>query len=391
MFDRLFTQFYKGSDRIRIGSLDLYINYLRQIKSRMLSHYGVTMGKLTLGISALAQVIGDAEVDLLIKDYPDPVDRYLRGIIPIAHRVSSLIDPSYRGPIKAGSFITSPTRCMEFIFPITPRVPFGTYPMTQNWDDWKGFSPLHLIDIDTEELSFLNYLDTIAFKKSNPSYAAFTLDVRGLLMMYIAYVRSVPVTEQSTIGEWLHRYVVYPCLINDMLTHWLLTQYSALAENTYMSDDGVIDKWSTATNVSIGSSHKAALDDTAYFLRQMREGTLTVNKLMNSLELIDYGSLYEYHDFLKNELDFSLSPQLQWGEFMRDYRLMRLTLQACLLYTKTSEIESFAQQFSRAFKLYVGTAPWNQIKQHTVRDTIVGQVSDIERLIELLLSNYREL
>ena len=385
MFDRYFAPFLKHAERVHYASLDVYINYLRTVKSKILKTYGSSLGYLSPGIMTISQVLDVGMADQLAADNRDAMSMYLDSITINAQTAKTIFDPAYVGQIKSQEFVKG-QGCTEYIFPVTSTTPMTSYPIGKPWEQWKAFRALRLVEIDTNELSYLSYLDRIQFHTDPPSYAIFTLDVEGLLLQRVAYLKSLTSTDADPISlyEWIHTYVVFPCLVNDMLTHWLMVNYDNLI-TTAPNQLGVIDQWSNGhTNAMSGVFQHDAFRDIYEMIRDNRNASLPLNRVLASMRLVDYPSVINYMDLMKSQVGFPQLLQYRWGEFMRDYRFMSIALKCAIASPKEMLSVSLGNTFPRSYQFFLQTRPWGVVDNTKARTLIENRMAEIGRLVDIL-------
>lgn len=378
MFDRLFNPLYTDSDRVHFGTLDVYINYLSNYTKQSIARYG-SLGANSSGIATLSQLIGDANLDILIQDFPDPVDRYVSGIIPTANRIEPIFDPAYKGPIKQNSFVQvrGGAPCVEYVFPVSSSFTLKQS-ASESWDDWKDYHPLNLVSTDSKELTLFSYLDRIIYTLDPPTYVMFTLDTKGLLLKRIAYLKSeVDTPEPMTLFQWLHQYVISPCLFNDGVTQWLLQQYLSLVDSPKMADDKPIDRWTGASNAEIGQLHTTAMNALGQIIEQNNTDAVRIPKVLASMILPIHGSLPKYRKYLHDNAIIVPQVQYRWGEFLRDYLPNLIALKLAIRDRKSLLSRTLGTQLPREMRLYLQTVPWNHVKLPRARDQIQGMVMNM--------------
>ncbi len=362
MFFQSMSYYLKSCPPKIYPKLSHYIDYLTIQRNQAIAQHPLS-GYETSGIELLEKVLADADIQT-IRTVTDPFDQYENMISPIIGDLNQIFDPSYKGSIGFGSFVHNVKgQCSEYLIPSAPADPYAIYPIGSNWDVWSTYRPLRMLNIDSHELSFQSYLDAITYKIDPPRFAVFSLDCAALIMQYISYLEATVEQDRLSLPDYLHRFIVYPCLINDALSIWLINQYGQMIRDPDQDTDitKVDFAWVTATNARIGSSYSGALSDVRSLVSLVAKGNVTPPCALSSLIMLDSTSvLSTYLDIVKSVTVPSLR-QYTWAEYLRDELYLFLILDIARLYPSLPQFSKMITYLKRDVALLTTSRFWNTI------------------------------
>ncbi len=382
MFSQSMKYYLKSCPPKIYPKMSHYIDYLIIQRDQAIAQHPLS-GYETSGIELLEKVLADADIPT-IRTVSDPFDQYENMIGPIIGDLNQIFDPSYKGSIGFGSFVHNVKgQCAEYLIPSSPEDPYSTYPIGAGWDLWSTYKPLRMLNIDSHELSFQSYLDAITYKIDPPRFAVFSLDCAALIMQYVSYLGATVEQNRLSLPDYLHRYVVYPCLINDALSIWLLNQYGQMIRDP--DQDTEVPKvdfaWVTATNARIGSSYSGALSDVRSLVGLVANGNVTPPCALSSLIMLDGTSVLSYYMSMTKSVTVSSLRQYLWAEYLRDELFLFLILDMASLYPSLPQFSKLVTYLKRDIALLTTSRFWNTIHNTALSAHVQGSLSRLSNIL----------
>ena len=354
-----------------ITRLENYLSTLRVRQLQMISRAIGMPGTNSGGARVMVQILGDADVKWLNNGWSNDMDRLQFGLLDKLTGLERLFTPYISGQSLTALFVDRTHRCAEFFVPVRMRNPVTGYPQTGRWQEWQMYRPFHVVDIDSDELTFETHADRIRFVRNPPTRLVYTLDVAGLILQYACYRRTYNPNqpEMLSIGDYLHRYVITEALVDDLTSLWLLQRYLTVMRNPddAVALSGVIEDSSRhGVYGSIGQTLPAALESVRDVVLDTRSGSVLPATLLASLKLGTF-NLPTVYQQLCTHSDVSDLRHERWVSFLRNYRWIEIVLALYLLNPTTSTMRNLGVALRRDIPLLISTRFWESIRHQPTR------------------------
>lgn len=389
MFDQILAPYYTGKSPKILIRLQSYIRTLDTQLQRYKTQFDQAPGAETKSVELLERLICTSDINTLLT-MPDMFYQYTNGIFPILEELTGMFDPLSNAGHVTDFIITPRGHPKEYLVPVSSESIFNDYPFDQDWSLWQSVRPLHILYMDTNELTFQAYDDRLHFLHEPPPLTIFSLDVSAMILMYLSYLKAHDITEfgddeKLELPKWIHRHVIFPTLLEESVTWWTLAQYKkCILEASPVIGTFQDYAWVSATYGRVGSEYPQAIDDIDSLITQAQRGTTTVEQSLASLILPNHSTLVERYHMLKRYCQVSELTQYRWISYLRDKLYLDLTLALALMFPdfpQTSQLMNYTQREISLFKM---SHPWNRIQDTTLSDTITDALDYEDRLLTFL-------
>lgn len=379
MFEKIVAPYVKEISPRLSPKLNYYVRNLEGRRNIAFKRHDEFMGYDTRGMELIKKIYLDAHVDELLS-ITDPIDRYINGIFPMLDSLTRIFDPTVIGVHNFGSFIQSPIgKGVDYIIPVKPDRVLEMYPFGEGWDAWQTVSALTLLDCDSNELTFKAYQDVLSFSKDKPDYALFALDVALLVLQRTVYLSTVPVEEQISEMDFIHKYVIYPCLIFDYPKIWLLNQYNNVLAGVSL-DEGIKTELTSVYGM-YGSQFDAFYLQIEKMRDDVTKGALKPDVMLSSLPLMDEESVSGYYKRIVATDGISPLRQYRWSEFLRDYKVLKIIIGVANLNPDFPKFSTFHSYLKRDFQYLAMSHPWTDLHNTKLRDVVKDRLDTLSPLI----------
>lgn len=389
MFDQILAPYYTGKSPKILIKLQSYIKTLDTQLVRYKTQFDQAPGAETKSVELLERIVASADINTLLS-MPDMFYQYTNGIFPILEELTGMFDPlANTGQVV--DFIATPRgRPREYILPVSSEAIFTDYPFDQDWSLWTNVRPLHILYMDSNELTFQAYDDKLHFLHEPPPLTLFSLDVSVMILMYLAYLKSKNITEfgddeKLELPKWIHRHIIFPTLLEESVTWWTLSQYKkCILEASPVIGTFQDYAWVSATYGRIGSQYPQAINDIDTLITQSQHGTTSPSQALASLILPNNTTVVSRYHMLKQYCQISELTQYRWATYLRDKLFLDLTLAFALMFPDFPETSHLLNYVEREINLFKMSHPWNRIHDTVLDDTVTDSISYQEQLLTFL-------
>lgn len=386
-----------------IPKMRTYLEYMEDQAWAVYKNYREPDGMLTQTVMMLDKLLWDCDPMAIARtlDAPDADPFYVFDniVMPIVHTAKTEFDPVLSSHNTTD--LVNSRGCKEFLFPVDNSNPIENLPIDQKWEEWNSVQVLHMVDVDSEELSLLFYANAITFKLDHPVYAIFTLDVAALVMKFVAYLREYHKTEdgipiddlQGLSIKFIHRHVISQCFLRDELRLWFLKNYTNVLDVSLGRADGITalqpgrdTPWLSATNARVGSQYSAVFNDFLKLCGDVKTGSLSAPRLLNSMVLPFGGTVQSQFLRLQTVSEFPNLRQYRWGEFMQNLPYLKIFIQVLTLYTDNPQVESTLRYLKRDMQVLFMSHPWRDIRVAGISELIEDRMITFRDSIDSLVN-----
>lgn len=350
----------------------------------IITRYIEIAGAETSGMFALEQILGDVDLRSLRK-VPDDVDRYFNQLLPLQEDLIRHLDPSVQGVTHLASFISTTTPGREYLLPVMATNYITMLPLNKPWEEWEKLRPLALLYSDNKNLSLDAKMDRLRYINTTPNHTVISLDAIMLIMQYAKYLDTHPPDQRLPIRDYLHRYVIYPALIKDSITVWMLQQYTNVITDAANSHDKTI--WTpltTATMGSFGVQLPAALEELWNLTQVVKDQNLLPSRFLSSL-LLEKSHVTTAYGHLRKRIEFPQLRQYIWMQYISMMSWRNLVFATMDLTRKSSFSKWTRIQTQREYHLLRATRFWTTVSDKPTQDFIFN---DFQEKLHILDSGW---
>ena len=300
-----------------IPKLNNYIDTLSTKIQLISDRYTPMQGNESNGVRLLKKIISVSSIDELLT-YNSDYDRYMYVLQYTSSDLDNIFDTNATGNIYKDMFIkTSGSLCEEAILPVRCDSPTTTLPFNQGWDKWKLVRAVHIVDVDSMELSLETYMDQVVYRTDIPSRAVITIDTTALVLQYVNYLNSNDTDKNISIQVYIHQCVL-PGILEDLGNLWLRNIYSSYICKVVpdIITTGII---AGSTYSWAGNSYPQAMESLSTYIDSCQSGNITPIALLSSLRML--GTYDTVPKYLANILDTTTVEDLRqykWAEYLKD-------------------------------------------------------------------------
>lgn len=357
LFDSMLSVYFHAASPRALPKLHQAVLALTTITDEMLQRNQAVAGSETQGMRVLEQILGNADLKTL-RRIPDDFDRYLTYLLPIQEDLVRHLDPTVQACTTTGRFVVLGPGGREYLFPFAAGDYLTCLPFNQPWEAWSTLRPLVIRHHDSPQLSLSAPYDRLVFPAAPPHHVVVSLDVILLVLQYAKYLDTHAPENRLLIEDYLHRYVLYPALIQDSATIWLLHRYTSAI--TAAAHDEPCPSWPVQKDPLLGSfggQFSSALEDVWSAARTAKAQNLSPPRLLTSL-LMEQTSVSHQYRKLHRSLDIPPLRQYLWTQYLafwgwRDLAFATLDLTRTTPLSKATRIST-----QRLYHLLRSTRFW---------------------------------
>lgn len=355
--------------------LHKYIKTINTRRKLVAERYAESEGLESNSIQLFKQIIGDSDIDSLIKMTNDS-DRYINTLQYTAEGLDNLFDQTATGKTYGNMFVKYPAhKCREYLVPIRRLDYLSELPLEQDWVFWQDVRSVRLLDIDSYELSFNTYTDQIIFKYDLPSRAVIGIDTITMVLQYVKYCLTFNNTEEKLpLQLYLHRYILSG-ILNDLENLWLRNLYLNFVSTGNFSEKDNIVSDNTFYGF-IGSEYDQAILEIRNLFRNCANNNITAPVVLSSLYLSDK-SVVSYLKDILNRATINNSRQYHWLEFLRDLNWLKLIYKTYQLQNNTVYFKNLTKALRRDLPILMNSRFWNNCHDNDTRDFIETEMSTL--------------
>lgn len=328
------------------------------------------------GFKLLERVISEADPDTLLT-LSDDTSVYIDGLKPIASSLNRLFDQVTMAHGLNTAFIKNSNGqpCREYILAVSPPDAISTYPFGGGWDAWKSMRTLRLADIDSPELTFSVFYDQIIFRNFPAKRAVFTLDAILLVLQYIQFRKWEQDNKRTPmeIVDYLHQYVIIPCLQNDILDNWLLKLYARILRDDAGLMSPMDSYWESANYGRIGGQYNQAVEEVSDLATLLNSNQIVPCRFFSSLRLGDKSVNAGYHDLSHNVSVPSLI-QYMWTNILISKPWNDILFHIVRRSNIIPEFKTLKSVMRSDVQIILASRPWGDIRDPILQGEIMSSI-----------------
>lgn len=364
-----------------------YLQTLNQEVLYNLHRYQSFYGTENTGMMMLEYLLNTLPIPEMCSE-PDQFKRYNTYLKPILQDLGRNIDPVQHRTGDYGSFLGPAARdCKQYIIPVQSESPLVYMPIGLSWPAWQRFRPFRVAVMQSKELTFHSYEDALLFRKDQPQLAVFTLDIAALAMMYSVYLNTLDTVPDSVLPNFLHRYVVFPALLEDSVNLWIRDQYIECLSRSINPESSHSDTaWVTANNGRIGSQYPQFVADVYTLITLGQSMSITPNTILSSLLMLHGVSITDGYAAFRRMNQVPQLRQYRWIDYLLQERWIDLVLRVVCLNKSWSEFRHTTAYLRRDIGLFRESHPWTDSPDSYTQAYINNSLDDKIALLDTTTS-----
>lgn len=384
--DRHLHYLLKPDNARSIPKLDRYLHYTKRRVQHFYTLYANQPEAGQQQMMLLSTLLDNADIPRLLQ-YDSLHDAYIHGILDQVETLVTLFDPTKSTQINQHGFVQSSHRSSSIHNTILPVQSRDHYPFTQDWSAWQHLRPLRLVDVQSQEWSTLVYFDDLTLRRDPPPYVVVTLDTVGLILKYLSYCHySGREYTQDNVQEFLHREIVLPCLLEDDLEQWILTQYTRIVQYPQHPIEIVQDSsWQHNSNVRLGDTFRDCFESVRQIVNTLPQHTSTVPRLLASFKLPFRHDVSHFYHQLQTQTELPYERRYAGYAYLKSSRYYDLFISAMALDPYHPEIRSTLALFYRDLEIFTLSKPTAHIYDPHLASMIKTHLTDLTQRVQTLL------
>jgi hypothetical protein len=351
-----------------MGTLSTYVE-------QILERHANIAGAETRGLRLLEQILSDADL-AAIRRYKDDFDRYLNILLPQQEDSVRQFDPAIQGITHFGDFTKTDPHGREYLLPIAQTDYIRSILVNGDWEAWAKIRPLHLLYSDSSDLSLNAYLDMLRYPKHPPFHVVVGIDATLLILQYAKYLDTHGLDDRKPIQDYLHKFVLYPALVEDSVVTWLVNQYTNILQ---LAADGLempsFEPILTPMMGSFGSQFPAAIEEVWNLIQDAKNANISPTRLLTSLQLRNTSLSYCFQQ-LRQKIELPHLRQYMWMQYLATLGWRNLVF-ATIALTKTHPITKSAMIWiKRDLHLLQATKFWAQVSDPITKHYIENDIAE---------------
>lgn len=319
MFDTSFNYLLSPTTFRYSSKLTQSVQSLTRIKDSITSRYFINRGSQSKGSVLLQHLLENAFVFEKVLLEKDLFARYLNVIQPMVPTISRIIDPVANHIIRTTDYFIKDNGVSnkeEYFIPVTVKNSELRIPYTLDWNVWKNIRPFRLMNVTNPVLTYNIQTDMLIYKRP-PRVSVFTVDIGLLVMQYSVYLDNFQLTPNTVdIVDYLHKYVIFPCLSQDPLNIWLLQNYISVMDTIRLVQNGDVDfQYAVANQGRLGSQFIVFYEELEKYVTDLKNGNTKGSTLFKGLPLQNTDA-QDYFIYLKNNVELPNLSQYNSCEYM---------------------------------------------------------------------------
>lgn len=383
LFDLAFSQYLKPTSPKYLVKMSGYLQTLNQEVLYNQHRYQNSPGIETPGVMMLEYLLNTLPIQEMV-DTPDQFKRYSTYLEPDLSHLGRAIDTIQTHDVNTTSFLDVSARgCKEYIVPVLCDNPLSDMPVGLDWNAWKRMRPFRVAVMQSKELTFHSYQDVLKFRHDQPPLAIFTVNIPMLAMMYSVYLNTLNPVPEMTLPDFLHRYVVFPALLEDSVNLWVRDQYMECLMRTITTRSSHQDiAWVTANNGRIGSQYPQFVEDVYNLITLGQNMSTPPNTVLSSMLLLHGTSVLDYYADFRRLNQVPQLRQYRWMDYLLQDRWLDLIIRVVCLNKHWSQFSRFVPYLKREIALFNESHPWTDCPDAYTKAYITDSLSDKLALLE---------
>lgn len=305
----------------------------------------------------------------------DEFDLYNKYVLPESLVIARQIDPLSGATFDKNRFVSG-NETKELILPTFGLIP-SAITIYSDWDDWEEIAPIRILNHDSKELNLAFHNGQIDFKKDQPTFAVFAVDVPALLWKYIKYIKENDYSFESVDRDAFISKHIIPFFYDQLVDIWLLKIVRECYIDPTTNETDLFITNNYATNSSI---IKSGVREMNHIIDMLGVNVVSLGAFL-STEILDDKSLLDCIDIYGTQYTISNSRRYLGYEILKSYNLIDLLFQSVKAQAGRNIVTNIVRKMEFEYKS-IRRSSW----QSHIRDTeITKQINFLFREIEEFL------
>ena len=258
----------------------------------------------------------------------------------------------------------------------------------------KKLLPFRLIYADTNELSMNIKQGQLLYTIDIPSTIGFILHIEKLFMG-LAYYDKVygKIEEDVSITKYLYQWCILPLLI-DTFDIWLIGIIDTILDSIRNDSNDIESLKNQVYNGDfVGKStfryifqgtNVRWIDDVISLGKMLSNGNIRISDFLKSIILPSGYSILQYFEYIIVDNELPVLIQVQWLEFFKSYKLLKLLMQLLDLSKEPSKVDLLKSCY-KIIRQYRSNHIWTYCPDRVLKQLIKTEINSIYQWLKTKL------